>query len=83
MVILTRRQFALAAALACVGCAAENTKNSTGAGNAAGAQAQTMFKNADKDGNGSLSQQELQGYLDTDSDGQVSFQEWMAKAGQI
>ena len=32
---------------------------------------------------GVLSQQELQGYLDTDSDGQVSFQEWMAKAGQI
>ena len=67
---LSRRQFALVAALACVGCAAQNTTDAQGGG-----PSQT-FKSVDTDGNGTLSQQEVQRALDANGDGEVSNQEW-------
>ena len=68
--MLSRRQFALAAALACVGCAAQKTTDAHGGG-----PSQT-FKSVDTDGNGTLSQQEVYSWLDANGDDEVSDQEW-------
>ena len=62
---LLRPQFALAAALACVGCAAPT-----------GGDSNQTFKSVDTDGNGTLSPQEVQSALDANSDGEISNQEW-------
>jgi hypothetical protein len=64
---LSRRQFAIAAALMCVGCAAQTSSSKT--------RSQT-FNSIDTDGNGSLSQQELHSWADENKDNEVSLEEW-------
>jgi hypothetical protein len=68
--ILSRRQLALVAALACVGCATQTPSKSV-----QGGEPSQTFKSIDTDGNGQLSQQELQS-LDTNGDNGISPEEW-------
>ena len=78
---LTRRQFVVAAALACIGCA-EQQSNKTGANMQSGTSStQALFKSIDKNGDGNISQDEMKSWmesLDTDGNGAVSDAEWAA-----
>jgi hypothetical protein len=65
----SRNQFALAAALACAGCAAQTSKSDT-------YDSAASFKSIDTDGNGQLSQQEIQTRLDSNHDNEISPEEW-------
>lgn len=66
---LSIRHCALAAVLVCVGCAAQTSNDARVTSN-------QSFKSVDADGNGTLSHQELQTWLDTDKNGEVSLDEW-------
>jgi|RhiMetdeSRZDD1v2_1073273.scaffolds.fasta_scaffold52775_2 hypothetical protein len=81
---LTRRQFVVAAALACIGCAEQqsNKTAATGANMQTGMSSkQALFKSIDKNGDGNISQDEMKSWmesLDTDGNGALSDAEWAA-----
>ena len=75
MARLSMGPFALAAALALIGCAGQTSDNS------ATNSKEALFKAIDQNGDGSLSQPEIHSWLDrldTDGNGAVSYAEWKA-----
>ena len=78
----TKRQFALLAALACIGCATQPSKNTTGTDTQSAASAkQAMFNSIDTNGDGILDKDEIHSWLDkldTDGNGALTSSEWLA-----
>jgi hypothetical protein len=81
MARLSRRQFAFAAALTCIGCAGQTSKNSASGMQSGAGSKEALFKTIDKNGDGNISQGEMTSWmqsLDTDGNGAVSYDEWAA-----
>ena len=81
MTKISRRQFAFALALTCIGCTGQTTKNSNSGVQSSTDYKQALFKSIDKNGDGTISQDEMTSWmqnLDTDGNGALSYDEWAA-----
>ena len=79
MVKISRRQFAFAVALTCIGCAGQTTKNSASGVQSGTGSKEALFKSIDKNGDGNISPDEMKSWmqsLDTDGNGALSYDEW-------